>query len=327
MSMKSSLGLCLVLALLAVTGGCSIMRHNMPPLAKIDGMSRHFSIGRIIKMETGETLSFEQMIARIESSDLIFIGEVHDNPEHHLIQVQILQALIARRGPLTVAMECFQKMQQPAIDRYLAGEITEGEFLDAVDWDNQWSFDYSLYRPLVLEVKDKGGKILAINAQNGIVRKVARSGLDSLSADERSKLAGEIDLSHERHRNYLAEVFDQEAHKHLKNFDNFYQAQCVWEDTMAENIAQSIKNAQMPVVVFVGNGHIVNKFGIPDRTIKRQPAKMATIMLTPIEGQTTLARESADYVWLTSACSRRMTIHPRFHQQQNQDALMTRPMP
>ena len=315
MSIKSNSGLYFILALLVLTGGCSVMKYKMPPLANVEGASHHFTIGRIISLKTGEGLTFEQMIGQLESVDIVFIGEVHNNPEHHLIEVQILQALMSRRGPLTVEMEFFQKMQQPAIDRYLAGTCTESEFLKAVDWNNQWSFDYSLYRPLMLAVKDKGGKILAINAQNNIVRKVARSGLDNLSADERSMLAKDIDLSNEKHRAYLYDIFNDEAHNHIRNFDYFYQAQCVWEDTMAETIAGSLKNAQRPVVVFVGNGHIVNKFGIPDRTIKRTPAKMATIMLTPIEGQMTLAKESADYVWLTGACSRRSVLfHHKLHQ-------------
>jgi uncharacterized iron-regulated protein len=328
MSINPKSGIYLVLALLVFTGGCSTMKHKMPPLANVEGVSHHFTIGQIINLKTGEALSFEQMIGQIESSDLIFIGEVHDNPEHHLIQVQILQALMSRLGPLTVAMEFFQKMQQPAIDRYLAGECTESEFLKDVDWDNQWSFDYSLYRPLMLAVKDKGGKILAINAQNDLVKKVARSGLDNLSADERSKLAADIDLGNEKHRAYVYDIFNNDVHKHIENFDYFYQAQCVWEDTMAEAIAGSLKNAHRPVVVFVGNGHIIDKFGIPDRTTKRTPAKMATIMLTPIEGQLTLARETSDYVWLTGACSRRSVLfHHKLHQENNENPLRTGPMP
>lgn len=287
------------------------MRPELPPFASIEGVSRHFVIGQIVHVETGETISFPQFIEKLESKNLIFIGEVHDNPEHHLIQVQILQALLAQNRPHTVAMEFFQKPRQASIDRYMAGETTETEFLEDVDWNRQWSFDYNFYRPLMLEVKEKGCKILAINAPNDIVKKVARKGLSSLGPEERKLVAKDIDLKKEKHRAYLMNVFKYNVHGELNNFEYFYEAQCVWEDTMAENIADFIEKTKDNMIVLTGNGHIVKKFGIPDRTIGRIPADMATIVLLPMgEGTQTIARESADYVWLTGNYSqKRPFIH------------------
>jgi uncharacterized iron-regulated protein len=306
----------LSLILFSVVGGCSVAGHKMPlpPLASVEGVSRHFVMGQIIQMETGESLPFDRFIDQLETKDLVFIGEVHDNPEHHLIQVQILQALTARHGPLTVAMEFFQKPQQAIIDRYMSGESTESDFLKDVNWEKQWSFDYSFYRPLLLAVRENKGKILAINAPNDIVRKVARTGLDSLDPDERSLLAKDIDLDNEGHRAYLQDVFEGDAHSSLANFEFFYEAQCVWEDTMAENVAASLEGADETLVVFTGNGHIINRFGIPDRTAARISADTATVLLSPMEDRMTIARNSADYVWLTGKYPRRNTFfHPKGH--------------
>ena len=291
-----------------------MVKHKMPPLATVEGISRHFTVGQIVRLETGKVLSFEEFIAQLETRDLVFIGEVHDNPEHHLIQVQILQALMVRHGPITVAMEFFQKPQQAVIDRYLLGKSSELEFLKDVGWEKQWSFDYSFYRPLMLAVKEKGGEILAINAPSDIVKKVARSGLNALEPDERSLLAKNIVLDNEGHRTYLQDVFNNEAHGHLANFDFFYEAQCVWEDTMAQNIAGSLEGSDEVLIALTGNGHIINKFGIPDRTAARIPADMVTVLLKPIEAGLTIDRESADYVWLTGKYSRRSTFaHPKHH--------------
>ena len=160
--------LILSLILFSIVMGCSVPRHKMPPLASVEGVTRHFFVGQIIQLETGEILSFDSFIDQLETKDLVFVGEVHDNPEHHLIQVQILQALAARHGPLTVGMEFFQAPKQDIIDRYMAGESTETEFLKDVNWKKQWAFDYSFYRPLVLAIKGQKGKILAINAPNDI---------------------------------------------------------------------------------------------------------------------------------------------------------------
>lgn len=281
--------------------GCSIMKIHVPFMASVQGIPGHFKIGQIIDLEKGKALSFEQLIDQIASKDLIFIGEVHDNPEHHLIQVQILQALVLRCGPMDIAMEFFQKPQQPFLDRYLKGEITESDFLKEADWEKGWGFDYHYYRPLMLLAKQNGTRILAINAPRQIVKKVARSGLKSLDELERNQLPENIDLSNKAHRAYVHRAFKEHGHGDLKDFDYFYEAQCVWEDTMAHNLAEYFRRDHGKLIVFAGNGHIIHKFGIPLRTANRAPVSMVTIMPYPINPKMPIKKEAADYVWLTSS--------------------------
>ncbi|MEJ2723908.1 MAG: ChaN family lipoprotein [Deltaproteobacteria bacterium] len=285
--------------------GCAARKIAPHPLVTVPGISRHFTISQIVDLNHGEVLSFEKFIEQIAAKDLIFLGEVHDNPEHHLIQVQILQALVDCCGPLAVAMECFQASDQTEVDRYLKAEITEEEFLRGVDWAESWGYDYDLYRPLLLLAKGHGIPVLAINAPQEIVRRVAREGLANLNPDERSRLPKHIDLQNEAHRAYVRKAYKQKAHRELPDFEYFYEAQCVWEETMAHNIAAYVKDHEGKVVGLAGNGHIVNKFGIPLRTIRRVPVSMVTIILHELEGATAVDKETADYVWFTSKCDRR----------------------
>jgi uncharacterized iron-regulated protein len=269
------------------------------PLATIPGISSPFTIGQIVDLRRGEALSFEVLIEQIASKDVIFIGEVHDNPEHHLIHVQILQALVHCCGPLAAGMECFQVPDQTEIDRYLRAETSEEAFLRGVDWAGSWGYDYHLYRPLLFLAKGHGIKVLAINAPKEIVQKVARQGLAGLSPDERSRLPEDIDLHNKAHRAYVLEAHKQRAHHELPHFEYFYEAQCVWEETMAHNIAAYVQAHKGKVVVFAGNGHIANGFGIPLRTIRRSPVSMVTIVPHPLDGKTTIGKDTADYLWLT----------------------------
>jgi uncharacterized iron-regulated protein len=64
---------------------------------------------------------------------------------------------------------------------------------------------------------------------------------------------------------YLEQVFNQHHVKEIESFEFFYTAQCVWEDTMAESVALNLEDDQM--IVRTGNGHIIRKFGIPDRLL------------------------------------------------------------
>lgn len=287
--------------------GCASVRKPEPTMATIPGASGQFKIGQIVDLSAGEVIPFGTFIDRISSKELIFVGEVHDNPEHHLIQVQILQALMAKAEHIDLAMEFFQHPDQTALDRYIQGETEEEEFLKEVGWKKGWGFDYSFYRPLMMLARQNGSRVLAINAPKEIVKKVAQNGLESLDQSERDQIAREIGLNNEAHRDYLREIYEQHAHGSLKQFEYFYEAQCVWEDTMAQNIADFLIKEKGKMIVFAGNGHIVNKFGIPDRTITRHPVSMVTIMPYALYGTEEIDKGIADYVWLTPSYFHRRT--------------------
>jgi len=307
--MRKCWTMCRFMAYLSMTSlgfvGCATMKPVIPVNVKGETIPGPFRIGQTINMETGKILLFDELINQLEKKDLVFIGERHDNPEHHLVQVQILQALMSRHDrPLTLAMEFFQTSQQPILDQYMEGSLSEEVFLKDVGWRKGWGFDYHFYRPLIVMAKERGSKILAINAPRDITRKVARFGLSSLEPRERNALAGDIDLKHKSHRAYVWEAYMKHPHKNLKSFDFFYQAQCVREDTMAENIGKYLITENRKMVVLTGNGHIIKKFGIPNRILKHARVDFSTVVLLPHTGRLELEKDTADYVWITGNCSR-----------------------
>jgi uncharacterized iron-regulated protein len=79
---------------------------------------------------------------------------------------------------------------------------------------------------------------------------------------------------------------------------------------MAENLATFLQTENSKLVVFSGNGHIKNKFGIPDRARQRTSFRIATVVLQPVEGPMTLDKELADFVWLTGNYAQPRTIAP-----------------
>jgi len=288
--------------------GCAGLRHPQAPSAAIEGAGERFRPGQVVDVASGRAIAFEELIAHLSSKDLIFVGEAHDNPDHHLIQIQILQAVASGSPSLAVGMEFFQQDHQPFVDKYIQGKITEREFLEAVNWKKTWGFEYHLYRPLMQLAKERKYRVLAINAPSSLVRKVARTGLDSLEPSEREQLPKEIDLNQNRHRSFLQEIYNEHSPQELKNFDFFYEAQCVWEETMAHNLAEHLASGEGRIIALTGNGHIVNKFGIPDRTLRRVPASMVTVMPYPLNGKETIDRQTADFVWFTLPSPQRFSM-------------------
>jgi uncharacterized iron-regulated protein len=290
--------------------GCVGSRLPQPQSAAVAGVAERFRPGQIVDVASGKVITFDELIAHVSSMDLIFVGEAHDNPDHHLIQIQILQAVADRSPSLTLGMEFFQEQQQPLLDRYIQGESTEEQFLRAVDWKKTWGYDYHFYRPLMLLARERRYRVLALNAPNSIVRKVAKTGLKSLDPAERDQLPKEIDLSDEQHRAFLQEIYKEHSPRDLKNFEFFYEAQCVWEETMAHNLAVHLGPGKARLIAFTGNGHIVNKFGIPDRTVRRVPVSMVTVMPYPLNGEETIDRGTADYLWFTHPSPQHFSMAP-----------------
>ena len=279
--------------------GCAGNRHVAIPIASVEGFNDHFYPGQIIFLSEGKTVSFEDLIRQLTKRRLVFVGEAHSNAEDHLIEVQILQALLARRPRPDVAMEFFQVDQQQAIDRYFQGKTGENLFLKEAAWHENWSFPYRYYRPLILATREHDSRLFAINGPRRIVKKVARNGIDSLSPRERNFIANHIDLTNLEHRAFLKKIFSQHAHGDLGNFEYFYQAQCVWEDTMAEHIAELLKKYPGPLIVFAGNGHILNRYGIPNRVRRRITVTMATVVIHAVYRPITFKKNGADFIWLT----------------------------
>jgi len=245
------------------------------------------------------TLSYSELVNRLSPCHIVFIGEVHDNPDHHLIQLQLLQSLRQKWGHVTLAVEFLPLQSQPILEAYFKGDISEQDFLEKVKWPKAWGFDYHFYRPLVDFQRINGDPIAAINAPPYLVKKVARKGLESLTKPERDLLPKGIDLTDREHRAYLKEVFVSHPHGELENFEYFYQAQCVWEETMAENIARLLNNGINRVVVICGNGHIFRGLGIPKRLLRHTKLPVATVMPFDLEQSTLIKRDIADYVWFT----------------------------
>jgi uncharacterized iron-regulated protein len=76
----------------------------------------------------------------------------------------------------------------------------------------------------------------------------------------------------------------------------------VYENVMAANLADYFEKAgrnHRKVVAFAGNGHLVYRFGIPNRVQNRIPVAAVTVLPYPLEGPESIPSEIADYVWLT----------------------------
>jgi uncharacterized iron-regulated protein len=274
------------------------MPKQIPNKLTVKSTGETFYVDTIISARTGQPVTFEAMIEDLAGVHVVYVGETHTNSHHHLIQKRMIEALAAQYPELTVGMEMFDYRYDPVLAEWSAGTLDRDAFIQKSHWyvrRSGWGFDFDLYAPIFDTIQSKGLRLVGLNVPFWIPPKISASGLDNLLPDERRMIAAEIDTSNEDHRAYLEAVFNDNPHHQIKSFDYFYEAQCAWEDTMAESIARKL--AAGPMVVVIGNGHIQHKYGVPNRAFQRNPVPFRTVYLASVGSEVDLA--VADYIWVT----------------------------
>jgi len=306
--MKPILWITLSLVLCSYLIGCASGPPRPSWISKIEAFMEPIGPEEILKFPEEEKISFDQLLIELGQAEVIFAGETHDQVEQHQIQVRILHELLKRDRSPVVAMEMLQKDQQASLDRWSQGLLTEEEFLKEVQWETTWGFDYSLYKPILDSVRENRLKVLGLNTQRELVRKVGQNGIEGLSPEERRKLP-EMDLADRQYRSYLTFIFNEHQEGLAKEFDYFYQAQCLWDETMAEALAEFIKSPEgigKAILVVAGSGHIVFDFGIPNRLKRRVSVPYKTIVLKEWNKKMNsdfafsgISKPIADFLWIT----------------------------
>lgn len=138
--------------------------------------------------EKGKKVSYKKMLRTMGKADLVFLGELHNDPIAHWLQLEITKDLDEDRD-LMLGAEMFEADNQKQVDQYLAKEIDQ-KALDTLArlWPN-YPTDYS---PLLNYAKDNDLRFIATNIPRRYANMVYRGGfevLDTLSAEEKSWMA------------------------------------------------------------------------------------------------------------------------------------------
>lgn len=224
---------------------------------------------------------------------VIYLGERHTSYEDHKVQLRVIRYLHEKGRKFAIGMEMFQQVFQKSIDEYLDGTLNEREFLRATGYYKRWQYEYNNYREIVEYAKAKRIPLVALNVRSEIVQKVAAAGMDSLSDSERKEVPVSMDMSDEEYRGRLENIFENHRHRGNRSFENFYQSQILWDETMAHAVVQYMgENPGHQMVVLAGAGHIIYGSGIPKRA-HRLNGKQYTVVVPDDAG---IDRDAGNFV-------------------------------
>jgi uncharacterized iron-regulated protein len=242
---------------------------------------------RVIDGQTGAVKTWAAMIDELALADVVFVGENHDDPNTHKLELAILQELAAKGRPVTLAMEMFERDVQPVMDKFRAGGVPEADFLK---FTRPWPRYATDYKPMVDFAIGKKIPVIGSNVPRTFASEVSKAGWTALEGKPEAQQAW---FSHdlqcatgddEYYRRFLEAMG---THPDV-SADRFYFAQCLKDETMGESIARAwaameTPGGARPLVVHVnGAFHSDFHFGTVSRAQRRLPGKrIAVVTVAP----------------------------------------------
>jgi uncharacterized iron-regulated protein len=256
----------------------------------------HPLVGRIYDVGTRRWISPDSLVAGLRDVPYVLIGEKHDNPDHHHLELWLIEQLASTHRGLV--FEMLDESQRGGV-----ATLTDADSLETVRRKLAWpekGWDFAMYGPLIEAGLRRGMSIAVGNPARSEIMDIYGRGEPALAANPRFASAATI---------------SSEIQSHL--LDEIYESHCRMEDR--ERLGpmvhvQAAKDASMThalleyptALLITGGGHADLEMGVPTHLSRLAPAlRVRVVQLREVSdtGQTvewyheTLA--AGNYVWFT----------------------------
>ena len=256
-------------------GGKNVLKE----IASTDSGTRFPLYKPVVGIRPERAMGLDVIISSVIDKPIIYVGEWHTLYEDHKVQLEVIRALNKENRKFAIGMEMFQRPYQQSLDDYISGVSTEKEFLKSSEYFKRWKFNFHLYREILDFARENDIPVVALNQEEEIIKKVSEGGLDELDEEERARIPKDMDMSDEGYKKRLLGIFRQHKPVMGRTFDNFYQAQILWDETMAHSVDEFMReNPEHQMVVIAGAGHIAYGSGIPNRVNRLNGKDHVTIL-------------------------------------------------
>ncbi|MFW5731177.1 MAG: ChaN family lipoprotein [Desulfonatronovibrionaceae bacterium] len=215
----------------------------------------------------------------LEEKDYILVAESHDNPCDHQVQARLVELAAENSPGPVIGLEMVSVKHQNVLYRFNNGQIPVNELAQELDWEENWGFDFELYRPVFQAAARLDLPLEALNVPGRITRTINRQGQDELAREDLKYLPVQVIDPPEEQLEFLKEQYASHEdffQGHGSSLDNFIAAQSVWDSKMAEQAWRIHSRTGRPVVILAGSGHVASGHGIEHRLRVLDPeARMA----------------------------------------------------
>jgi uncharacterized iron-regulated protein len=253
------------------------------------------------KVFTGEDkkADYGDILKEAIKADIVFFGELHDNPISHWLELELTKDLFANKGnKLVLAAEMFETDNQLIFDEYFAGFFKESSFESEVRKWNNYATDY---KPLVSFAKENGLKFIASNIPRHYASMVASDGFEALDkvSDEGKKFIAPLPVEYDPELPCYKDMLSMGGGPMGHASENLPKAQAIKDATMASSIVKYRQPGQT-VIHFNGSYHSDRYMGIIWYLNKYSPGlkivTITTILQDDIERMGEEGNGKADFV-------------------------------
>ena len=260
---------------------------------------REHPLAGVIVNAQGENVPESELLSALASARFAFIGEKHDNPDHHQIELRLIKHRLASQAGSAVVFEMLDDAQRPALGSLAATDTLE-QIQQKLTWPAK-GWDFAVYGPL-FQAASTEGKLVAGNVGRKFIGEVYAKGEAALTAEPRFSTVPSATEQTRAH--FLERIF--EAHCAMaprETLGPMVAIQLAKDASMASAMADSA-----PALLIAGGEHARSDTGVPSHLHSRDPqASRVVIQLVEVtEGETNAkpvvdASGPADFYWFTPA--------------------------
>lgn len=252
---------------------------------------------------TGKKSDYKDIIKDAGKAEVIFFGELHDNPVAHWLELEITKDIHTDKGKdLILAAEMFETDNQLIIDEYFSDIIKEASFEREV---RLWKNYQTDYKPLISFAKENGLKFIASNIPRRYASIVASGGFEALQklSPEALKYIAPLPVEYDPELPCYKDMLSMDGAigggMENKVNENLPKAQAIKDATMARSIANS-RSAGQTVIHYNGSYHSDRHMGIIWYLNKYNPGvkvmTITTVLQDDIDKMNDESLDLADYV-------------------------------
>jgi len=235
-------------------------------------------VNAIVSTEENHEITASEMFSKLAQADVILVGEGHTSEQHHQVQKRVVEGLIRQGRRVVLALEMFNPRQNPALSDYVSGKFDDADFMEKAGWFKSWGHNFRYYQPIFSLAKRHHIPLCGINIPSDLMTKVKKSGIASLTPEER-ELVAEPDTGNAEHRFYVNTMMQGVGAEAPALFPNLYFAHCLWDAAMGEGAIKVAKaHPKAKVVLLAGTGHVAYHLGIARIISQRSGLKTAVVM-------------------------------------------------
>ncbi len=198
---------------------------------------------------------------RTTPADVLLLGETHDNGEGHRLRAHALRERIEAGWRPAIAMEQFDREQQPALDAAMR-ECSDADCVVTRLVPGKSGWDWTFYKPVIALAMEYKLPLLAANLSRADASKVIKDGFAAaLDADEITRygldkplpaavLLAQVEEVRTGHCGMLPEEM----------LEPMARAQIARDVVMAETLRT---HAATGAVLIAGNGHVRRDIAVP----------------------------------------------------------------